>query len=95
MPGSGASLKDHLHLGANSAAVKFQRLFATTVEKQIWLHRHICVSHTRSLRFVWLTVDVLLLTAFYLASEPGRMRLEAMMLSPAVESTYVTVTAAA
>jgi len=43
MPGSGASVKtaEHLNLRANSAAVEFERLFAATVEKQIWLHRHI------------------------------------------------------
>src|SRR4029077_8260641 len=56
---------EHLHLRANSVAVKFQRLFATTVEKQIWLHRHIRVSHTHSLRFVWLNVNLPRLTAFF------------------------------
>src|SRR5262249_55572027 len=52
---------EHLHLRANSAAVEFQRLFASTVEKQIWLHQHIRISHTRSLRFVWSNVNVPLL----------------------------------
>src|SRR3954447_18252499 len=53
----------HLHLRANSAVVKFQRLFATTIEEPIWLHRHIRVSHSRTLRFVSLNVNVLLTTS--------------------------------
>src|SRR6476646_3004052 len=49
---------EHFHLRPNSVAVEFQRLFAPTVEKQIWLHRHIRVTHTHSLGFVWLNVNV-------------------------------------
>src|SRR6476646_993873 len=49
---------EHFHLRANSVAVEFQCLFAATVEKQIWLHRHIRVTHTHSLEFVWLNVNV-------------------------------------
>src|SRR5436190_15952539 len=53
---------EHLHLRPESIAVEFQRLFAATAEKQIWLHRsiRIRISHTRSLGFVWLNVNVAL-----------------------------------
>src|SRR5262249_12517884 len=53
----------HLHFRPNSAAVEFQRLFASTVEKQIWLHQHIRISHACRLRFVWLNVNASLATA--------------------------------
>jgi hypothetical protein len=40
---------EHFHLGANSAAVEFQRLFTAPAEQQIWLHQHIRVSHKLTL----------------------------------------------
>src|SRR5262249_14969530 len=45
---------EHLHLRSKSVAVEFHRLFAPTVEKQIWLHICIRVRHACSLRFVCL-----------------------------------------
>src|SRR5438067_13381573 len=63
---------EHLHLRPKSAAVKFQRLFAATAEKQIWLHRCIRVSHTRSLGFLSLNVNVPLLNRNLLCAKVRR-----------------------